>query len=123
MRGWLPLIAGLSMIPAAAQAAMPLPVFLQKAEALEKKGMLALFSGDLATLKNEVRSATEALRTERLAAKRSGRPQAYCPTQEGGSMNSDELLAALRQIPPAQRAHMDVKEGMRTILARKFPCR
>jgi hypothetical protein len=103
--------------------AMPLPVFLQKAEALQRKGPLALFSSDLSLLKNEVRAATEALRAERLAAKRAGKPQAYCPTQEGGSMNSDELLAALRRIPPAQRAHMDVKEGVRDMLARKFPCR
>lgn len=107
----------------AAAQAMPLPVFLDKADALQRKGMVALFSSDLSLLKNEVRAATEALRAERLAAKRAGRPQAYCPTQEGGSMNSDELLAALRQIPPAQRAHMDVKDGVRVMLARKFPCR
>jgi len=120
--GWVLAAALLAASGAAAQA-MPLPVFLQKAEALQKKGMLALFSSDLSVLKNEVHAATESLRAERLAAKRAGRPQAYCPTQESGSMNSDELLAALRQIPPAQRAHMDVKDGMRTILARKFPCR
>lgn len=122
MRAGLVMAAVLAGSGAAAQA-MPLPAFLQKAEALQRKGPLALLSSDLSVLKNEVRAATEALRAERLAAKRAGRPQAYCPTQEGGSMNSDELLAALRQIPPAQRAHMDVKDGVRVMLARKFPCR
>src|SRR4051812_12223627 len=107
MRGWVVAAAGLAAaFSAGARAAGPLPVFLEKAEALQKKGMLALLSSDLSTLKAEVRSASGALRAERLAAKRSGGPQAYCPTQEGGSMNSDELLAAFRQIPPAQRAHM-----------------
>jgi hypothetical protein len=123
MRPWLLAAALAVALAGAAEAAMPLPVFLQKAEALEKKGMLALFSSDLGLLKNEVHAATEALRAERLAARAAGRAQAYCPPRDSGSMTSDALLAALRQIPPAQRAHMDVKDGMRTILARKFPCR
>jgi hypothetical protein len=120
--GWVVAAAVLAASGAAAEA-MPLPVFLDKADALQRKGMLAIFSSDLSLLKNEVRSATESLRAERLAAKRAGKPQAYCPTQEGGSMNSDALLAALRQIPPARRTRMDVKDGVRTMLARKFPCR
>ncbi|MBV9931906.1 MAG: hypothetical protein JO013_13310 [Alphaproteobacteria bacterium] len=123
MRIGLAVVAAALAIGGSAASAMPLPVFLDKAEALQRKGMLALFSSDLSTLKNEVRAAMESLRAERLAAKRAGRPQAYCPPQDSGAMNSDELLAALRQIPPAQRARMDVKDGMRTILARRFPCR
>jgi hypothetical protein len=123
MRAGMVVAAAVLAVSGAAAEAMPLPVFLQKAEALQKKGMLALFSSDISVLKNEVHAATESLRTERLAAKRAGKPQAYRPTQEGGSMNSDELLAALREIPPAQRAHMEVKDGVRVMLARKFPCR
>ena len=114
--------AALFTAASSAAAAMPLPVFLQKAEALEKKGMLALLSGDLKLLKGEVQAATERLRAERLAAKAAGRRPAYCPPQDSGKMSSDELLAGLRQIPPAQRARMDVKDGMRTFFARKFPC-
>lgn len=113
----------LALGAAGAAEAMPLPLFLAKAEALQKKGMMAMFSSDLGLLKKEVIGATEALRRERLAAKAAGRPQAYCPTQEGGKMSSDELLAGLRQIPPAQRARMDVKDGMRAFFARKYPCR
>lgn len=122
MRTRLLVAVALAVIPAAAEAAMPLPVFLAKAEALQQKGMMALFSGDLKLLKNEIHAATESLRAERLAAKAAGKPQAYCPTQDSGSMSSDQLLAALRQIPAGQRARMDVKDGMRTVLARKFPC-
>ena len=119
---WVVAAAVLAGWGAAAQA-MPLPVFLDKADALQRKGMLAVFSSDLSLLKSEVKAATEALRAERLAAKQAGRPQAYCPTVDGASIDSEKLLAALRQIPPAQRAHMNVKDGMRVFLARRFPCR
>lgn len=122
MRGWFLAAAVLALSPTAAMA-MPLPVFLDKAGALEKKGMLAMFSSDIGLLKKEVMAATQALRAERIAAKAAGKPAAYCPPEAGASMNSNELLAAMRQIPPAQRAHMDVKDGMRVFLARKFPCR
>ncbi|HMC92575.1 MAG TPA: hypothetical protein VKI45_08960 [Allosphingosinicella sp.] len=112
MRGRVAAIAaGLAMIPVAAEAAMPLPVFLAKADALKKKGPLALFSGDIKVLKEEVQTATLSLRNERLAAKAAGKPQAFCPPAEGGKLGSDELLASLRQIPPAERARMDVREG------------
>ena len=119
------LVAALTIaaLPALAQAAMPLPTFLDKADALQKKGMMAMFSGDLKLLQNEVQGATEALRKERLAAKAAGRPQAYCPPADSGRMKANELLAALKQIPPAQRARMDVKAGMRVVLARRYPCR
>src|SRR5438309_12108789 len=114
MRGRVAAIAaGLAMIPVAAEAAMPLPVFLAKADALKKKGPLALFSGDIKVLKEEVQTATLSLRNERLAAKAAGKPQAFCPPAEGGRLGSDELRASLRQLPPAERARMDVREALR----------
>lgn len=115
--------AALVLVPMTAAAAMPLPVFLGKAEALEKKGPLALFSGDIKVLKEEIQTATLSLRNERLAAKAAGKPQAFCPPAEGGRMGSNELLASFRQIPPAERARMDVREGLKRFLARKYPCR
>jgi hypothetical protein len=124
MRGWL-LATALAAValPGAAEAAMPLPVFLQRAEALEKKGMLALFSGDMKLLKEEVQSSLLSVRAERLAAKAAGRPQAFCPPAEGGKLTSDELLAGLRQIPSAVRARIDLREGLKRVLVRKYPCR
>lgn len=106
-----------------AAGAMPVSVFLAKADALQKKGPMALFSGDIKVLKGEMGSASAALRAERAAAKATGRPQAYCPPEGSTSLNSNELLAAFRQIPPAQRARMEVKDGLRNLLARKYPCR
>ena len=107
--------------PSFAQA-MPLPTFLAKAAALEKKGAMALFSGDLKRLKAEMRDSAAALRVERLAAVKAGKRPAYCPPEKGAPMNSDEVLAYFRSIPAAQRAQMTTKDGLRGLVARKHPC-
>jgi hypothetical protein len=102
---------------------MPVPQFLAKAEALKKKGPLALLSRDLGLLKKEVMQSAKLLRAERLAAKAAGRKPAYCPPEGSGSaFGSEELLAHFKSIPPAQAARMRVKDGMRTLLAGRFPC-
>ena len=112
----------LIVVPATALHAMNVAVFLQKAEALEKKGMTAMFSSDLRLLKGEIRTASAQLKAEREAAKRAGRPSAYCPPAKA-SLNSNELMAHFRAIPPAQRARTEVRDGLRSLLARKYPCR
>ncbi len=102
--------------------AMPLPQFLAKATALEKKGAMALFSGDLKLLKKEITGSAGALRAERMAAQKAGRKAAYCPPAKGGSIDSKQLLAHFRSIPPAQRERMQVRDAMRSFMATKFPC-
>ena len=102
--------------------AMPLPQFLAKATALEKKGAMAIFSGDLKLLKKEITGSAGQLRAERLAATKAGRKPAYCPPEKGGGIGSQELLTHFRSIPPAQRERMQVRDGMRSFMARKFPC-
>jgi hypothetical protein len=118
------LILGAFLIaaPLSAASAMPVSEFLTKADALQKKGMMALFSSDYKTLKSQVEAASGALRKERTAAKAAGRPQAYCPPAKSG-LNSNEILASFRSIPPAQRGRTDVKDALRSLLARKYPCR
>lgn len=112
----------LAAVPLSGLQAMNLAEFLQKADRLEKKGMAALFSGDYRLLKGEIESASRALRTERLAAERAGRRGAYCPPAKS-SLNTRELLAHFRAVPPAQRAGTQVKDALRSLLARKYPCR
>jgi hypothetical protein len=123
MRKSLALTAALvaALAPAGAEA-MPVSTFLQKADALQAKGMLALFASDYKTLKAEVTNASAQLRAERLAARAAGRRPAYCPPQDQGSLDSNELLAAFRTIPPAVAARTEVKDALRALLARKFPC-
>ena len=114
----------LAAAPAAASAqAMPLSQCLDKANALEKKGPLALLSSDLKLLKKEMAGASAALRAERLAAQKSGRKPAYCPPAKQAGMGVDEILGHFRAIPAAQRARMTSKDGFRSLLARKYPCR
>jgi hypothetical protein len=113
------LLAGLT---AGGAEAMPVSTFLQKADALQAKGMLALFASDYKLLKTEVTNASAQLRAERLAARAAGRRPAYCPPGDQGSLDSNELLAAFRTIPPAVAARTEVKDALRALLARKFPC-
>jgi hypothetical protein len=123
MRKFLALTAVLAAALASDGAeAMPVSVFLQKADALQARGMLALFASDYKLLKTEVTNASAQLRAERLAARAAGRRPAYCPPQDQGSLDSNELLAAFRNIPPAVAARTEVKDALRALLARKFPC-
>ena len=115
--------AFLLALPISGANAMTIATFLQKADALEKKGMMALFSADYKTLKAEVQRGSEQLRAERLAAQKAGKPMAYCPTQAKGGLEVKELLGHFRSIPPQQRARTEVKDGLRSLLTRKFPCR
>jgi hypothetical protein len=123
MKMKLMLAALLVALPVTAAQAMKVALFLQKADALEQKGMMALFSPDYKLLKAEVEADVAALRQERLAAKTAGRRQAYCPPDGQGGLGSNEILAAFRTIPAAKRDRVEVKDALRALLARKFPCR
>jgi hypothetical protein len=122
LRGKMLLVAVLVAVPVTALHAMSVATFLQKAEALEKKGAMALLSRDLGRLKSEMQTAGASLKAEREAAQRAGQPPAYCPPASGASLNSNELLAHFRAIPPAQRERMHVRDGLRSLMVRKFPC-
>lgn len=116
------LAAALIALPVAALQAMTVAVFLEKADALKSRGALAMFSSDLRLLKGEVQTAAAAVRAERLAAERAGRRPAFCPPGGRGRFDSDELLRHFHAIPPAQRARMEVRDGLRSLLVRKYPC-
>jgi hypothetical protein len=112
----------LAAVPLGPAQAMDVATFLAKADALQKKGMMALMSSDYKLLKNEVVAQSQTLRAERLAAQKAGRKPAYCPTAKS-DLTSNEVLAAFRTIPAAQRPRIQVKDALRAVLARKYPCR
>jgi len=114
--------AMLAVVPLGAANAMDVATFLGKADALQKKGMMALMSSDLKLLKSEIQTNGAALRAERLAAERAGKKPAYCPPAKQ-SLTSNEVLAAFRTIPVAQRPQIQVKDALRALMARKYPCR
>ena len=101
---------------------MDVATFLAKADALQKKGPMALFSGDYRRLKREAEGAGAQLKAENAALVKAGKPTPYCPPKKG-SLGSTELLNGFRAIPAADRPRMTVKDGMRTYLAKKWPCR
>jgi hypothetical protein len=121
---YIALTVALVALPLSAAHAqtMPLPQFLAKATALEKKGAMAIFSGDLKLLQKEIASSAGALRTERLAAAKAGRKAGYCPPEKGVQIGAKEILNHFRSIPAPQRERMQVRDGMRHFMARKFPC-
>jgi hypothetical protein len=112
----------LATVPLGAAQAMDVATFLAKADALQKKGMIALFSSDYKALKAEIVTNSQILRNERLAAARAHRRPAYCPPAKT-SLNSDEILASFRTVPAAQRPRTPVKDALRALLVRKYPCR
>lgn len=114
--------AALVVLPVTAAHAMTVAVFLQKAEALKKRGPLALLSSDLGLLKTEVRTAAAALKAERETATRAGRSPAFCPPANV-SLSAEDVLNHMRSIPAAQRSRMEVRDAMRLYMARRYPCR
>ena len=102
--------------------AMPVSTFLAKANALQKKGPLALFSSDIGVLKKEVQASAVLLRNERLAAKSAGRRPAFCPPEKGAALNSNELLGHFKSVPPAQQSRVPVRDALRSFMVKKYPC-
>ena len=99
---------------------MPVATFLAKADALKKKGPMALFSGDIGLLKKEIQNSAKNLRKEQLAAQKAGKKPALCMPAKA-SLNSNELLAHFNSIPAAQR-NMTVQAGFASLMRKKYPC-
>jgi hypothetical protein len=114
----------LLLVPSAGNAqSMNAEVFHQRASALQKKGVMALFSGDLKALMKEGKAAGAKAREQRLAAIRAGQKPRFCPPGGPVSIDSKEFMARLSAIPAADRQRIDMTEATTRILAVKFPCR
>ena len=96
--------------------------FYERATALQKKGVMALFSSDVKLLTNEGKAAGEAARRQRLAAVAAGHKPRYCPPADVHGMDSNEYLKRLSAIPAGERARIDLREATNRILAAKYPC-
>lgn len=112
----------LAVSAAASAQAMPVATFLTKADALKKKGPLALVSGDIKLLMGQVKTDAGELRSERLAAKVAGKRTAFCPPEAGTKMTDKDILAAMQAVPTAQRASTSTKDALKAFLARRYPC-
>lgn len=108
--------------PVAAQS-MNAEVFYQRAAALQKKGVMALFSSDLKVLTKEGQEAGAKAREQRMAAIRAGQKPRYCPPEGPVKIDSKEFFNRLSAIPPADRQRIDMIEATTRILTAKFPCK
>lgn len=111
----------------AAAQTMPLRAFVERGTKLEKKGPLALFQrGEIRALQTEMAAASRTVRGEREAAAKAGRPGAYCPppgSTGGVRMGAQQFLKEMRAIAATLPASATTTDGMRTLLARRYPCR
>jgi hypothetical protein len=113
-------IAGLLALSPAAVQAMTVAEFLGKADALEARGMMAMFSSDIGLLKAEIKSASVAYRADVAA----GKPPRSCPPPIGTvKTSSDELLAAFRTVPTTERTKLSVRAAFANYMAKRFPCK
>jgi len=112
-------ILSILVLPTAA-VAMPVSTFLAKADALMKKGPMAVFSGDIGLLKGEMTTSFAQLRAEQVAARKAGRKPELCMPAKVG-VRPNELLGHLRAIPAAQR-RMPLKDALGTWMQKKYPC-
>jgi len=113
----------LAAMPAASMAqTMNAEIFHKRAQALKKKGAMAIFSrGEIKALTTEAQAAAKRAREQRLATLKAGSKPRSCPP-EGSRMDSDEFMARLGAIPAADRARIDMTEATIRILAAKCPC-
>jgi len=110
-------------MPVAASAqSMNAENFFQKAAALQRKGMMAMFSSDVKLLMKEAKIAGETARAQRLATQKSGGKPRYCPPPGSQRLGSDEFIQRLGAIPRVDRLKINMLEAMIRILAVKFPC-
>lgn len=118
----LRLLAGLALaVTPVAATAMPVSTFIAKANALKKKGPLAMLSGDLKLLVRQVKADARALRAERRAAEASGQ-KAFCPPKGGVELGQKEVLEAMHEVPAAERERTDTKDALRAYLMKRHPC-
>ena len=114
----------LGLASASSAQSMNAQTFYKRATALQKKGVLAVFSGgEIKALMNEGQAAGKAAGAAYDADKRAGRPTRFCPPPGKREMGSDEYMKRLAAIPAAERARIDMTEATTRVLIGKFPCR
>lgn len=103
---------------------MPVNDFLARADALQHKGAMALFSSDISLLKQEVVKSGAAWRESLKAEAAAHKPPSACPPPPPLGLTSADILASFKSIPADQREHMTVKNAfvrMATLLYRCQP--
>ncbi|KUR73783.1 hypothetical protein AQZ52_00830 [Novosphingobium fuchskuhlense] len=99
---------------------MSVATFLAKAEALQAKGIMAMFSSDVTLLKEEAGGAAQAYRRQLKQEAAAGKPSA-CPP-EHGSINSNDLIAHMQTYAAADRPRISVGQAIADLFRKRYPC-
>jgi hypothetical protein len=98
-------------------SAMTVQEFVTRGEALEAKGPLALFSDDLEALRLAIRPGLKAWR----AQVKTAAPPVCAPPKI--SLAPQELLDLMREVPVAERTHIDVGPAAIRQLNARYRCK
>jgi hypothetical protein len=120
------MFAAAAFLAAAQPGPLSVADVIVKSDALEKKGMLAIFSSDVGAIKAEANRDIQAFVATLQAANKAHRPLPACPPQDANgwkfTFNTDEVLKFYRSIPPQQRGISSV-QGFAQFMKVKYPCR
>lgn len=100
---------------------MSAEAFSRRADALRARGPIALLSPDLKHLQAAAEAAGDELHEEHAAELAAGGHKDYCsPTST--YLRPRELIEGMHAIPATKLEHMDLKQAMRAIFERNYPC-
>ncbi|MBC2651520.1 hypothetical protein [Novosphingobium aerophilum] len=109
-------------VPAsAAEGQITVGSFLARANALKAKGIAALFSSELKTLRGIGQAAGAEYRARLAQERAAGRPSS-CPPPKV-EIGNDQFLAHLETYPAAARDRTTLTTAIGDLFARKWPCR
>lgn len=98
--------------------------FYANAQALEAKGMGALFDKRLKPMMAQMKDAGTRARAANLAATNAGKPL-YCvpETARKKGLGSKEVVAMIGRVPESERRSITLYEAWKRALVRDYPCR
>ena len=97
--------------------AMTVQEFVTRGDALQAKGMFALFSDELETLRLEFRPGAKAWR----AQVKTAQPPVCAPPKV--TLQPEDILALLKQVPPAERPNIDVRTAVIREMNARYRCK
>lgn len=116
------MIALAALVPGMASA-MTVSEFLAKADALKAKGLLAIGSSDIALLRQEIATASDAYRAGLAAQVAAGKKPSSCPPPKGtAKIGSDDIINEFRSLPVAKRK-ASVNAAFAAFMTKRYPCK
>ena len=116
VRVMLVLIAA-PIVLAAAASPMTVATFLEKSDAIQRRGILAAMSPDAKLLHGEAQASFNDW------MRQAHHPVACPPKGKTFRGDPQRFLAMLRAVPPEQRSHISVREAFRRDWNKRWPCR